>query len=166
MNFVFDLDGCLYPADETQIRKNIREFIKGPVDTSKNAYLDLVGRNVEFNKDDYWNYIRWNNITVEPRPEVTEFLKTFGKNCWLFTNCREKEARETLISLGIEPSFFREIFGIEFTSPYCKPDRAAFEKVKKAIDGPCTFFDDSDANVQMARSVGFKAFKLCNINDS
>jgi HAD superfamily hydrolase (TIGR01509 family) len=166
MNFVFDLDGCLYEADEDQIRKNIHEYIKQPVDTSRNAYLDLIDRNIQFDEDDYWQFIRWNEIIIKPKPEVVEFIKALGSNCWIFTNCREKEAIETLVKLEIDPSLFKGIFGIDFTKPHCKPDMEAFQKVKNAIGGDCTFFDDNDANLKSAKICGFKVFKLCSINDS
>jgi HAD superfamily hydrolase (TIGR01509 family) len=154
MNVIFDLDGCLYPADEERIRENIHKYA-GNISTTRNAYLELKKHNVQFDPDDYWQFIR--NVPIKPEPEVSLFIQNLVRNgvtCWIFTNCREREAKETLEKLGISPSLFKGIFGIDFTEPYCKPEREAFEKVLRVTGSNAIMFDDTAENLVTARACG------------
>lgn len=175
---VFDLDGTLYPMENgflERSRERVIEFIYTDcgLDRSEDAlalwkkhfkvhhqtYKSLKqGAGLTFEKDRMWYELRKDGPDFfKPDLEVIETVRSLPQKKVIFTNCREKEARECLELLGLS-EFFDEIYGADFMGDTAKPQKEAFEKVLRALAptpaGRTALFEDSRKNLETARALG------------
>ena len=79
--------------------------------------------------------------------------------CYIFTNCREGEAREALSALHLPTSLFAGIFGADFMGDVCKPELCAFEKIIAATGADpkrTVYFEDSFRNLVTGAALGMR----------
>jgi len=180
---LFDLDGCLYPADnglEEHCRARIASFmvehlhceteelaraIWAVVFRKYNQSLrGLRAAGYRFDEDAYWHHIRdaASLRLLSPAPGVRallELLNAAGVRCFVFTNCREKEAREALEALQVPLSLFCGMVGADAQGTSCKPERAAFAAAFAAAGcepESTVMFEDSLKNLATARALGLR----------
>jgi putative hydrolase of the HAD superfamily len=80
--------------------------------------------------------------------------KTIKK--YVFTNCAEKQACESLEALGLLQCF-DGVFGADVMEDTCKPSLEAFRKVQQVAGfdfARCAFFEDSVKNLAAAKALG------------
>jgi phosphoglycolate phosphatase-like HAD superfamily hydrolase len=144
LDALFDLDGCLYPIGnglEEHVRERIFSFMVERLSVADAALAKAVW-SVAFKRynqslrglracgytldaDEYWRHIRGDSTRfLTPCPQVSALLRSLndaGVRCWVYTNCREREAVEALEALHIDPALFRGLLGADFQAR-----RAAF----------------------------------------
>jgi putative hydrolase of the HAD superfamily len=179
---LFDLDGCLYPAQnglEEHCRRRIYDFMVLRLGLADAALAEAVW-SVAFRRynqslralralgytldaDEYWRFIREGSLhLLSPAPDVRallEHLNAAGVACYVFTNCREREALEALEALNLPPSLFQAVYGADFMGGVCKPELSAFEKVLAATGADprrTAYFEDSYMNLVTGASMGMK----------
>jgi FMN phosphatase YigB (HAD superfamily) len=134
---LFDLDGCLYPIGdglEDHVRERIFAFMVERLRVADAALArelwhvafrrynqslrGLRACGYSFDADAYWRFIRGDSARfLSPAPHVGALLQSLnavGVRCWVFTNCREREAIEALHALDIDPALFRGVLGADF----------------------------------------------------
>ena len=179
---LFDLDGCLYAAGnglEEFCRARIFSFMVEHLRVESTTLASEVWHvafrrynqslralralGYQFDSDLYWRYIRQGSLGfLSPAPETAALLRELrqkGVRCWVMTNCREREALETLEELQIPVSLFEGVLGADFMGDVCKPELAAFEKVVKhtGCDPLHTaMFEDSLRNLVTAKALGMR----------
>ena len=177
---LFDLDGCLYPIGnglEDYVRERIVAFMVERLGVADAALAQEIWRTAfrrynqslrglracgyQFDADEYWRFIRGDTARfLTPCAQTCELLRSLnaaGVRCWVFTNCREREAHEALVALGLDASLFRGVLGADFQGGVCKPEPAAFARVLQhtGCDPRRTvFFEDSLKNLVTAKALG------------
>ena len=82
----------------------------------------------------------------------------------VMTNTSETEGMKALAALGLTargeiPAVFDDVYGGLFMSPYCKPQREAYERVLEdvgAVDMTRAVFEDSLKNLKTAKALGMR----------
>jgi len=179
---LFDLDGTLYSIGnglEHYVRERIFAFMVerlGVEDVAlarelwttafrrfNQSLRGLRACGYTFDTDEYWRFIRGDSARfLAPAPQVAALLRSLnaaGVRCWVFTNCREREALEALHALELDPALFRGVLGSEAMGDRCKPELAAFERVV-ALTGcdpaATVMFEDSLKNLITAKAMGMR----------
>lgn len=95
---------------------------------------------------------------LKPDPALYRALKDLPYQKVIFTNSDTNHARRVLKTVGIE-SLIDQIIDILMIGPYCKPQKAAFEKAlalsPEKNPENIIFFDDNIANLKTAREMKF-----------
>ena len=180
---LFDLDGCLYPAEnglEEHCRGRIFSFMVNHLGVAtlslarelwtvlfrqyNQSLRGLRAAGYTFDEDVYWRYIRdeASLSLLAPAPDVAALLRTLraaGVACYVFTNCREREAREALAALAIPVELFDDVIGSDAMGGCCKPEAAAFERAvarSGCVPAATVMFEDSLKNLVQARALGMR----------
>lgn len=179
---LFDLDGCLYDMAnglEELVRCRIWEFMVARLGVAdlglaqqlwtvafrryNQSLRGLRAAGYTFDTDEYWRFIRGDTARLlTPRPETTALvaaLSAAGVRCWVYTNCREREAVEALQALGIPLELFAGVLGADFQGKHCKPELEAFQAVlaHTGLDPRrCVMFEDSPKNLVTAKALGMR----------
>lgn len=134
---LFDLDGTLYAIGnglEDHVRERIFAFMVerlGVEDAAlarglwhvafrryNQSLRGLRACGYTFDSDEYWRFIRGDSARfLSPTPQVGALIRSLrdaGIRCWIFTNCREREAVEALHALDLDPSLFAGVLGADF----------------------------------------------------
>ena len=172
---LYDLDDTLYPQDNgiwEMIGIRINQFLQAemhfPADEVTNLRhkfwsqygTTLRGLQMEYavDMDAYLDYVH--NIPLEeilkPDPVLDQSLGSLPHRKVIFTNANAAHARKVIDLLGVS-RHFTTIVDIYVTSPYCKPEQAAFQKAldymsEKPED--CLLVDDSPKNLTTAEQMG------------
>jgi len=122
----------------------------------------------QVNADDYLAYVH--DLALEeylvPNPELLSILTSLPQKKWIFTNADGNHARRVIDFLGLSDCFegVIDLRAIDFA---CKPEKVAFQRALTIAGNPnpagCVLFDDSPANLQAARELGFTTV-LVNLN--
>jgi putative hydrolase of the HAD superfamily len=84
------------------------------------SYKGLRQGGFVFDRDEYWRYHRQGvESFLSTNTKLGEMLSSLPQRKVIFTNCREREALEALVALGIE-NHFERIYGADFLQDYCK----------------------------------------------
>jgi putative hydrolase of the HAD superfamily len=173
---IFDLDGTLYPAGagfEHHTRENMFQFMlaKGMAPSLQAAealwrplfqkynqsYKGLISGGFEFDRDEYWRAFRAGpELFMSADAGLAETLALLPHKKVIFTNCREREAREVLVLLGVA-HMFDAVYGADFMGACCKPEKESFLKVfehLKVSGKQLYFFEDSVKNLRTGRELG------------
>jgi len=179
---LFDMDGCLYPIHngvEEYCRERIYTFMTDvlgveDVGLARELWLTAFRRynqslrglracGYRFDEDQYWRYIRdGSHVFLIPEPAtlaLVQHLRDIGVRCWVVTNCREREALETLAQLNLPVELFNGVLGADFMGDVCKPEPAAFAKViaHTGCNPRATImFEDSVRNLVAAKALGMR----------
>lgn len=95
---------------------------------------------------------------LQPRPELRPLLMGLPQRRWIFTNADVNHARRVLTILGLSDCFegIIDIYALDFV---CKPQEEAYLRALRlagATDAKrCVLVDDSLANLEAARPLGF-----------
>jgi pyrimidine and pyridine-specific 5'-nucleotidase len=180
----FDLDNTLYSkrtgiAEEMghRIQLYFQEFLHLPeaesAELGRKYYLDYglairgAIHNFGINAAEYDSFVD-GGLQLEKvlhRDEaLIELLKGLKARLWIFTNAGLAHALRVMRLLQIE-MFFEGIVYCDYSEPNfpAKPDRLAYERAMRCADASpqnCYFVDDSVANVQTARDLGWTAVHL------
>jgi len=186
---LFDLDGCLYDMTnglEEHVRSRIFEFMVARLGVEDVALAQqlwtvafrrynqslrgLRAAGYALDTEEYWRFIRGDTARLlAPRPETTALvvaLVAAGVRCWVYTNCREREAVEALQALGIPLSLFAGVLGADFQGGRCKPELASFQRVlaHTGLDPHrCIMFEDSPKNLATAKALGMRTILVGSV---
>lgn len=124
----------------------------------------------DIDEADYLQYVH--AIPVEqrlaPNPSLRKTLQAIPLKKYIFTNADSNHARRVLKALQLE-GCFGGIIDIVKMSPFCKPQKEAFEiGVTEAgvnTTQECLFIDDSTHNTGIAKSLGFATIYVGNHED-
>jgi FMN phosphatase YigB (HAD superfamily) len=84
------------------------------------SYKGLRQGGFQFDRDEYWRcHRRGVENFLSENVALGAMLAELPHRKVIFTNCREREASEALVALGIE-SHFERIFGADFLADSCK----------------------------------------------
>ena len=172
----FDLDETLYPAGTNLWRgilTRIEEYMHERLDIPKkdvpelrlnlfNTYgTTLRGLQITRGIDphDFLAYVHDVPLDeLRPSPAVRAMLRELPMKRIIFTNADRDHARRVLDRLELSDCFDQIIDILDIT-PYCKPQREAFN-VALQLSGEsdssrCILIDDSVSNLETARNLGF-----------
>ncbi len=177
VDWVFDLDNCLYPFDNglyEHINHRMNQYIidhceifPDQVDQTRRKYINTYGNTLlglmlhhQVKPDHFLELVH--DFPLEPfvqeDPSLIEFIQNNMKGrLYIFTNAPGFYAKKILAQLNILDKV-HDIYDIHFTSYQGKPHSSAFEKViAHAGLNPqsCLFVDDMKKNVLAAEKVGF-----------
>ena len=181
-----DLDGTLYAIEngyEDACRARVFQFMVDelgfadahaakaawrPQFQKHNQTLRALrsGLGLTFDENKYWTVTRGdprevlktNADALAALAAADDRARRDGKTLkkYVFTNCAEKQARESLEALGLL-ACFDGVFGADVMGDTCKPSLEAFRKVQKIAGFEFTkaaFFEDSVKNLATAKTLG------------
>lgn len=74
----------------------------------------------KFDRDEYWRRHREGATEhLERNSKLSDMLHSIALPKYIFTNCREKEAHDALMALGLDTNF-NAIYGADFLGDTCK----------------------------------------------
>jgi len=179
---MFDLDDTLYPptsgvweAIGVRIDRYIHEKVHIPCEdvvalrkdlfhkfgTTMRGLVELYGVDPE----DYLEFVHDIDLNryLLPNDMLRETLRQYPQRKIIFTNASVKHAQRVILRLGLD-GIFDQIVDILSIAPYCKPQKAAFEKAfevaKLKSPGECIMLDDSLLNLHAARELGMYAIQV------
>ncbi|ORY96747.1 HAD-like domain-containing protein [Syncephalastrum racemosum] len=179
--FFFDCDNCLYSKDLgilDLMRQKIVEYIirMGKTEEEakrlRNEYHVKYGVALRGLMEEYdIDAIQYDKEVdgalplediIKPDPELRQMLEDLKITKWVFTNAYYPHAERCIKLLGIDDQFEGMTFADYRVKGFsCKPELAAYEKAMKEADitdpKQCYLVDDSAANVDMAKSLGWTA---------
>lgn len=175
--FFLDLDDTLYPPENglwAAIRTRIDTFIESHLGVSPTEATQLRAQlsarygttlrglqalyNVQ--AQDYLDFVHDVGVGdfVRPDPALTKLLSIYPQRKIVLTNSSAEYAQRVLVALGVENCMERTI-DINDLAPYCKPQPQAYALALRLAGeesaGACAVFDDLEANLQTARTMGF-----------
>lgn len=186
---LFDLDGTLYPNANPyrdHVRHRVWSFMSevlGVPEPVEPVWREIFTKyhqsekglresGYDFDVAEYWSYIRKDvdkfiNKNGDLRKVLLKLRNEGNCELYIFTNCRENEAKECLVALGIDDLFpVENLIGASFMNPHCKPEPRVFEAVSEWLVGnkkcqlttqPIYFFEDSYKNLKQANEFGWKS---------
>lgn len=173
----FDLDDTLYDSSSglwNAIRERMGlymiERLKLPaeqVPDIRRKFFKTYGTTLrglqihyEVDADEYLAYVHDLPLReyIQPAPRLHEILCSLPQPRWIFTNSDGNHARRVLMTMELEDCF-NGIVDIRAMDWACKPEEAAYRRAM-ALAGEtdpseCVLFDDSPANLNGARLMGF-----------
>ncbi len=179
---LFDLDDTLYPptsgvweAIGVRIDRYIYEKVHIPSDevvalrkelfhkygTTMRGLVQLYGVDAE----DYLEYVHDIDLNryLQPNEALRNTLMGYSQRKIVFTNASLKHATRVVARLGLEGVFDR-IVDIQSIVPYCKPQKAAFQKAFEVaqirVPEECVMLDDSLLNLKTAQELGMFAIQV------
>ncbi len=179
---LFDLDETLYPSSSglwqvigDRIDLYLHDVMKFPseriAEIRKRLFTlygtTLRGLQVEYQVDAH-EYLRFvHDIPLDrylnPNPQLRSILMEYPEEKLIFTNADFNHASRVLHCLGLE-GCFSAVIDILTISPYCKPQKEAFEiavrRTKASHPKDCVMIDDNTRNLAVARSLGMYAIKV------
>jgi len=182
MVLFIDLDDTLYPSNSgmwqaimERIDRYMIEIMQFPVcDVQRiRGHLfhkygtTLRGLQMEYKVDtlDYLKYVHDVPLHryIQPDPKIKKALSLINERKIIFTNADVRHARRVLDVLELA-GHFDDIIDIVAITPYCKPQREAFE-MAMSIAGindvsECILVDDAVNNINTASGLGFKTIKV------
>lgn len=173
---IFDLDDTLYPSTSgvweaigVRIDRYMHERVHIPVEqvpTLRQSLFHQYGTTLRglvelyhVDAQDYLDYVHDINLSRYLRPDAVlrETLNHYPQRKVIFTNASSGHAQRVISQLGLE-GVFEKIIDIRAIEPYCKPQIGAFQKAFELAEiqspGDCIMFDDSTANLLVARDLG------------
>lgn len=175
----FDLDDTLYPnqnglwrAIRDRMGKYMLERMRLPeqdVPQLRKYYYETYGTTLrglqihhQVNVDDYLAYVHDLPLAdyLQPEPELRKVLLSLPQKRWIFTNADHAHARRVMAILGVEDCFHGiiDIYALDFI---CKPDFRAYKRAMQVAGEKkpenCVLLDDSTANLEAAKKLGFYA---------
>ena len=181
---LFDLDSTLYPAScglETAAGLRIEQYMMDHLNMTpeeakpvrKRLYQKyggtLPGLHFEYGTDYYDSLREVHDLDVtqyvQPNPALRDLLRKITVPKVVFTNGYRTYATRVLLALGILEEIDLLIDAIDlFPSP--KPSEKAFLRALEllSLPGPegCVFFDDSRANIDSAKALGFFSVQVAS----
>jgi putative hydrolase of the HAD superfamily len=175
---LIDLDCTLYPPENTiflSMGLRITDYIQTILNISrteattlrdrywKEYGLTLIGliRNHSIHSEDFLHYVHDVDIekNIQPNPELAKKLSEIPIKKVLFTNSCRYYARKVLSVLGLAHCFESPIIDIRQMQFFPKPHPKAYEIVMnhfQCTGNQCIMIDDSQKNLQTARSFGMQ----------
>ena len=177
-----DLDDTIYPSTSglwEAIGDRINQFMiervhlppEGIIEVRERLYhtygTTMRGLAIEYQIDilDYLTFVHDVPLRnyIQPDPTLHQALKDLPYKLLVFTNANTAHAHRVLNIVGID-DLISGVIDILAVSPYCKPQKGAFEKAL-ALAGetdPSTiaFFDDNITNLKIARQLGFFTIRV------
>lgn len=178
VDWVFDLDNCLYPFDNGlyehinhRMNQYIAEYCAIPpekVNLIRKNYIQtygntLLGLMLHHQVDPHHFLDLVHDFPLDPfiqeDPALKEFIDSHLKGrLFIFTNAPGFYAKKILDQLNILDKV-QDIYDIHFTSYQGKPHPSAYEKVIQQADlkpQNTLFADDMEKNIHAADKLGFK----------
>jgi pyrimidine 5'-nucleotidase len=175
-SLLFDLDATLYPESNglwMVIRERIGSFMRerlnipaDRIDALRNHYYVTYGTTLQglllhydIDPSDYLDYVHDIPLTdyIQPDWSLREMLLSIPQKSWIFTNSDYNHTRRVLAALRIEDCF-EGIVDVWAISPYCKPQKEAYQLALKLTQisdtSQCIFLDDSPRNLVPAKQIG------------
>lgn len=174
---LYDLDDTLYPQENgiwEMIRLRINQYLldemhfpPDEVPTLRHRLWSqygttLRGLQAEYavNMDSFLDYVHdipLENI-LKPDQALDQALRAMPQRKVIFTNANAAHARRVIQHLGVS-QHFETIIDIYTVAPFCKPEKAAFDKALEVINekpADCLLVDDSPKNLAMAQQLGMQ----------
>lgn len=171
-----DLDDTLYPHSSglwPALRQRIDLYMverlgipADQVDELRRQYFEQYGtalRGLEFHypvdRADYLIYVHAVDLRayIGPDPTLRAALLQFPARKFIFTNADSAHARRVTDVLGVTDCF-DGVIDTNALAPYCKPERAAFERALdiagESDPARCALIDDLPRTVHAAREFG------------
>ncbi len=153
-----------------RIGSYMRERLNIPadrIDALRNHYYVTYGTTLQglllhydIDPSDYLDYVHDIPLTdyIQPDWSLREMLISIPQKSWIFTNSDYNHTRRVLAALRIEDCF-EGIVDVWAISPYCKPQKEAYQLALKLTQisdtSQCIFLDDSPRNLVPAKQIGF-----------
>jgi putative hydrolase of the HAD superfamily len=173
----FDLDGTLYPESSglwLAIKQRIDDYLlekmgfeSQEAQQIRQKFLmkygtTLRGLQLEYQIDteEYLAFVHDLplNKYLQPDPALRQMLAELNIPKWIFTNSDINHVNNVLAFVGLQ-NLFEGIIEIHSLNFSCKPQDEAYQKALAAAGRSsakgCLFIDDSPANIQTARRLGF-----------
>lgn len=100
---------------------------------------------------------------VKPNSKLKAFLESLPFPKYIFTNADVNHSRRVLKALQLEQEI-QGIIDIVAMEPFCKPQLGAFQAALRLVGQPdphnCILIDDTSANLEVARSLGFYTLQV------
>jgi putative hydrolase of the HAD superfamily len=174
----FDLDETLYPPETglwLAVRLKIEEYMhkrmgiplaeisdmRTNLFTQYGTTLRGLQATRHVNTLEYLAYVHDVPLAdyLKPNLPLRNMLLSLPQRKLIFTNADVAHAQRVLRVLGLEGCFER-IIDVIAISPYCKPEKEAFQIALDLAGRPdpceCLFVDDSLKNIAAAHRLGFK----------
>jgi putative hydrolase of the HAD superfamily len=171
-----DLDDTLYPqssglwpALRERISRYMVERLGIPADQAgelRRQYFEQYGtalRGLEMHypmdREDYLDYVHAVDLRdyIGPDPTLRAALEGVSARKFIFTNADNAHARRVTDILGVSDCF-DGVIDTNALAPYCKPERAAFERAlaiaEESDPARCALIDDLPRTVRAAREFG------------
>ena len=175
-SLLFDLDATLYPESNglwMVIRERIGRYMlerlnipADRIDALRNHYYVTYGTTLQglqlhydIDPSDYLEYVHDIPLTdyIQPDWSLREMLLSIPQKSWIFTNSDNNHTRRVLAALRIEDCF-EGIVDVWAISPYCKPQKEAYQLALKLAQisdtSKCIFIDDSNRKLVPAKQIG------------
>ena len=110
---------------------------------------------------EYWAENLDYSLLGPPNKDLYEKLSNCSCTLIAFSNGPRKYVKRVLEKLGLFDLFGEErLYAVDDVLPFCKPEKAAFEKIFNNIGNPapetCIMVEDSMKNIRQAKSIGMK----------
>ena len=174
----FDLDGTIYSNDNglwDEIRHRMGRYMvermhlpSDQVPLLRQAYYKKYGTTLrglqhhhQVDVDDYLSYVHDIPLAdyLKPLPELRKILLSLPQRLWIFTNASGEHARRVLKIMDLSECF-SGIIDIRSTDFFCKPDPEAYHRALAFAEEKnancCILFDDAEANIESAHSLGIR----------
>lgn len=174
----FDLDGTIYSNDNglwDEIRHRMGRYMvermhlpSDQVPLLRQTYYKKYGTTLrglqhhhQVDVDDYLSYVHDIPLAeyLKPLPELRKILLSLPQRLWIFTNASSEHARRVLKIMDLSECF-SGIIDIRSTDFFCKPDPEAYHRAlafaKEKNANCCILFDDAEANLESAHSLGIR----------
>jgi putative hydrolase of the HAD superfamily len=173
----FDLDDTLYASSSGLwgvIRARMAQYMvdvlglpENEVPALRRTYYETYGTTLRglqihhhVDADEYLDYVHDLPLEkyIQPNPALRALLHSLPQKRWIFTNADANHARRVMAILGVQDCFdgIIDIRALEFV---CKPEPAAYWRALALVGDPepkqCVLLDDSVANLEVARQIGF-----------
>jgi pyrimidine 5'-nucleotidase len=101
---------------------------------------------------------------IQPNPIVRQMIKSIPIQKVIFTNADKAHASRVLAAIDLQ-DLFDDVIDILTVHPYCKPQKESYEIALRKM-GACAeesiFIDDSEKNIDGAKSLGFYTVHVRN----